>query len=157
MTPSQSGFLPPSVCWLSDSPISRTMVYPRECPGCGTLTPEDGFGVDRHQSSGRKSRCRACHRRDVKAYHATIRKPRRLAALEAERAAEMKVLEREHKRRLKAVHKEAVEGARRQKALLAELGSKTFPGRSCLGASGRPGGSTSAGRGGFPDRRATMK
>jgi hypothetical protein len=67
------------------------MVYPRECPGCGTLTPEDGFAVDRHQSSGRKSRCRACHRRDAKAYHATVRKPRRLAALEAERAAEMKV------------------------------------------------------------------
>jgi hypothetical protein len=34
----------------------------------------------------------------------------------------MKVLEREHKRRLKAVHKEAVEGARRQKKLLRELG-----------------------------------
>jgi hypothetical protein len=98
------------------------MVYPRECPGCGTLTPEDGFAVDRHQSSGRKSRCRACHRRDAKAYHATIRKPRRLAALEAERAAEMRVLEREHKRRLKAVHKEAAEGARRQKKLLRELG-----------------------------------
>jgi hypothetical protein len=98
------------------------MVYPRECPGCGTLTPEDGFAVDRHQSSGRKSRCRACHRRAAKSYHATVRKPRRLAALEAERAAAMKVLEREHKRRLKAVHKEAAEGARRQKKLLRELG-----------------------------------
>jgi hypothetical protein len=86
------------------------------------LAPEDGFGVDRHQPSGRKSRCRLCQRRDVTAYHHAVRKPRRLAALEAERAAEMKVLEREHKRRLRAVHKEAVEGRRRQKALLAELG-----------------------------------
>ena len=34
----------------------------------------------------------------------------------------MKVLERQHKRRLKAVHKEAAEGARRQKKLLRELG-----------------------------------
>lgn len=104
------------------------MVYPRECPGCATLTPEDGFGVDRHQSSGRKSRCRACQRRDVKAYYTAVRKPRRLAALEAEHAAEMKVLEREHKRRLEAVHKEAVEGARRQKALLAELGVEDVSG-----------------------------
>jgi hypothetical protein len=102
--------------------MSRSMVYPRECPGCGTLTPEDGFGVDRHQPSGRKSRCRVCHRRDAKVYHQAVRKPRRLALLEAERAAEMKVLEREHRGRLKAVHKEAAEGARRQKALLAELG-----------------------------------
>jgi len=98
------------------------MVYPRECPGCGILTPEDGFAVDCHQSSGRKSRCRACHRRAAKAYHATVRKPRRLAALEAERTAEMKVLEREHKRRLNAAHKEAAEGARRQKKLLRQLG-----------------------------------
>jgi hypothetical protein len=86
------------------------------------LDPRDGFGVDRHEPSGRKSRCRVCHRRDANVYHQAVRKPRRLALLEAERAAEMKVLEREHRGRLKAVHKEAAEGARRQKALLAELG-----------------------------------
>jgi hypothetical protein len=34
----------------------------------------------------------------------------------------MKVLEREHKRRRKAVHKEAVEGARRQKEFLRSIG-----------------------------------
>jgi hypothetical protein len=98
------------------------MVFPRNCPGCGTLTAEDGFARDRHQPSGRKSRCRVCHRRDVKAYHHAVRKPRRLAALEAERAAEMKILEREHKRRLKAVRKEAAEGARRQKEFLRSIG-----------------------------------
>jgi hypothetical protein len=76
------------------------MVYPRECPGCGTLTPENGFAVDRHQSSGRKSRCRACHRRAAKAYHTAFPKPRRLAALEAERAAELEALRAEQRERV---------------------------------------------------------
>jgi hypothetical protein len=98
------------------------MVFPRKCPGCGTLTAEDGFARDRSQTSGRKSRCRVCHRRDVKVYHDAVRKPRRLAALEAERAAEWKALEAEHKRRLKAVKKEAEAGARRQKEFLRSIG-----------------------------------
>ena len=96
--------------------------FPRECSACGAITPEEGFHRDRSQPSGRKSRCRACHSNDVKAYHDAVRAPRRLAALEAERTAEMKVLEREHKKRLKAVRKEAEAGRRRQAKLLAELG-----------------------------------
>jgi hypothetical protein len=98
------------------------MIYPRKCSGCGTLTPEEGFHRDRSQPSGRKSRCRACHRSDVGSYHAAVRKPRRLAALEAERAAELEALEKEHKRRLKAVKKEAEAGARRQKEFLRSIG-----------------------------------
>jgi hypothetical protein len=42
--------------------------------------------------------------------------------LEAERLAEDKIRQREHKKRLRALHKEAVEAARRQKKLLRELG-----------------------------------
>jgi hypothetical protein len=98
------------------------MVYPRKCPGCQVLTPEDGFHRDRSQPSGRKSRCRACHRHAVKTYHTAVRKPRRLAALEAERAAEREALEAEHKRRVAAAKKAAEAGALRQKKLLAELG-----------------------------------
>jgi hypothetical protein len=98
------------------------MIFPRKCPGCGTLTAEDGFARDRHQPSGRKSRCRVCHRREATAYHHAVRKPRRLAALEAERAAEMKILEEEHRKRLAALKKEAEAGARRQKDFLRSIG-----------------------------------
>jgi hypothetical protein len=98
------------------------MVFPRKCSGCGTLTAEDGFARDRSQPSGRKSRCRVCHRRDVKTYHDAVRKPRRLAALEAERAAEWKALEAEHRERAKAVKRAAEAGRRRQAAFLASIG-----------------------------------
>jgi hypothetical protein len=98
------------------------MVFPRKCPGCGTLTPEEGFHRDRSQPSGRKSRCRACHSSDVRSYHAAVRKPRRLAALEAERAAEWKALEAEHRERAEVRKRAAEAGRRRQAKLLAELG-----------------------------------
>jgi hypothetical protein len=98
------------------------MTYPRKCPGCGLVRKESDFSLDRYQPSGRKSRCKTCCNRTAQTYHQDVRKPRREAALEAERAAEMKVLEREHKRRLKAVRKEAAEGARRQKEFLRSLG-----------------------------------
>src|SRR5688572_4584683 len=98
------------------------MVYPRKCPGCGTLTPEEGFHRDRSQPSGRKSRCRACHCSDVGNYHAAVRKPRRLAALEAERAAKLAALEAEHKERIKVLEKAAEAGRRRQAAFLASVG-----------------------------------
>jgi hypothetical protein len=104
------------------------MAYPRECPGCGTLTPEDGFARDRHQPSGRKSRCRVCYGREMTVYHHAVRKPRRLAALEAERAAEMEALEEQHRKRSAALKKEAEAGARRQKALLAGLGVEDVSG-----------------------------
>jgi hypothetical protein len=42
--------------------------FPRVCSCCHVMTPEEGFYRDRYQPSGRKSRCKACHRRDVKAY-----------------------------------------------------------------------------------------
>jgi hypothetical protein len=102
--------------------MSRMMVFPRKCSGCGTLTPEDGFGRDRSQPSGRKSRCRVCHRRDVKVYHDAVRKPRRLAALEAERAAEQEALEKEHRKRIAATKKLHAAQARRQKEFLRSIG-----------------------------------
>jgi hypothetical protein len=97
------------------------MVFPRKCSGCGTLTPEDGFHRDRSQPSGRKSRCRACHCSDVGSYHAAVRRPRRLARLAAERAAEEAVLKNEWARRRKAAEREAEAGRRRQEKLLAEI------------------------------------
>jgi hypothetical protein len=97
------------------------MVYPRKCPGCGTLTPEEGFHRDRSQPSGRKSRCRVCHCGAVKVWNDAVRKPRRQAVLEAERAAELKVLEKEWARRRKAAEREAEAGRRRQEKLLAEI------------------------------------
>jgi hypothetical protein len=97
------------------------MNFPRKCPGCGTLTPEEGFHRDRSQPSGRKSRCRACHCSDVGRYHAAVRKPRRLARLAAERAAEEAVLKKEWARRRKAAKREAEAGRRRQEKLFAEI------------------------------------
>jgi hypothetical protein len=104
------------------------MVYPRKCPGCGTLTPEEGFHRDRSQPSGRKSRCKACCNRSVQAYHHDVRKPRLEAALEAERRAEEKIRQRAHRERLKAVKKEAEAGARRQKEFLRSIGVVPDPG-----------------------------
>jgi len=98
------------------------MIYPRKCPGCGVLTEENGFHRDRSQPSGRKSRCRACHSRDVKVWNDAVRKPRRLARLAAERAAEEAVLKKEWARRRKATEKAAEEGARRQKEFLRSIG-----------------------------------
>jgi hypothetical protein len=98
------------------------MVYPRECPGCGVITPEEGFHRDRSQPSGRKSRCKTCHTTTVKHYHHAVRKPRREAVLEAERLAEEKIRQRAHTERMKAVRKEAEAGRERQRKLLAELG-----------------------------------
>ena len=98
------------------------MVYPRKCPGCGALTPEEGFHRDRSQPSGRKSRCRVCHSRAVKVYHDAVRKPRRLARLEAERAAEREALEKEHKRRVAATKKLHAAQVRHQKEFLRSIG-----------------------------------
>jgi acyl-CoA reductase-like NAD-dependent aldehyde dehydrogenase len=98
------------------------MDYPRKCPGCGTLTPEEGFHRDLSQPSGRKSRCQSCHRRAVKTYHDAVRKPRRQAVREAERAAEWKTLEAEHRERAKAVKRAAAAGAKRQREFLASIG-----------------------------------
>jgi hypothetical protein len=98
------------------------MVYPRKCPGCHVMTPEDGFHRDLSQPSGRKSRCRSCHCRAVQTYHDAVRKPRRLAALEVERAAERKALEAEHKERVKATKKLHATQVRRQQEFLRSIG-----------------------------------
>jgi hypothetical protein len=100
--------------------------FPRKCSVCGAMTPEEGFHRDRSQPSGRRARCKACHCIAVSAYNDAVRRPRRLAALEVERAAQMKVLEREHKKRLKAVRQEAEAGRRRQAKLFAELGVRDW-------------------------------
>jgi hypothetical protein len=98
------------------------MIYPRKCPGCHVMTPENGFHRDLSQPSGRKSRCRVCHRREVKVYHDAVRKPRHLAALEAERAVEREALEKEHKRRVAATKKLHAAQVRRQKEFLRSIG-----------------------------------
>jgi hypothetical protein len=73
------------------------------------------------QPSGRKSRCRACCNRAAQIYHHDVRKPRREAALEVERLAEEGIRQREHKKRLRAVRKEAEDGRRRQADLFREI------------------------------------
>src|SRR5215211_4878020 len=98
------------------------MTFPRKCSVCGVITPEEGFHRDRSQASGRKSRCKNCHSSAVKTYHDAVRKPRRLAVFEAERAAEMKILERESKKKVAEAKRVAEAGRRRQKKLFAELG-----------------------------------
>lgn len=102
--------------------MGRMMVFPRKCPGCDTLTPEDGFARDRSQPSGRKSRCRVCHRRDVKVYHDAVRKPRRLAVLEAERAAALEALEKEHRKQVAAAKKLHAAQVRHQREFLRSIG-----------------------------------
>jgi hypothetical protein len=98
------------------------MVYPRKCPGCHVMTPENGFHRDLSQPSGRKSRCRSCHRRAVQTYHDAVRKPRRQAVREAERAAEREALEKEHRKRVAATNKLHAAQVRRQKEFLRSIG-----------------------------------
>jgi hypothetical protein len=98
------------------------MTYPRTCPGCGLVSEESDFSLDRYQPSGRKSRCKACCNRAAQTYHHGVRKPRREAALEAERLAEEKIRQQAHTERMKAVRKDAEAGRERQRKLLAELG-----------------------------------
>jgi hypothetical protein len=98
------------------------MTYPRACPGCGLVREESDFSLDRYQPSGRKSRCKACCNRLAKTYHHDVRKPRREAVLEAERRAEEKIRQPEHKKRLRAVRREAEAGRQRQAELFREMG-----------------------------------
>jgi hypothetical protein len=58
----------------------------RLCPGCGVLKAAGEFAVDRHKTSGRKSRCKACDREKASRYYAEHREER-LAKLAAERRA----------------------------------------------------------------------
>ena len=60
--------------------------YPRACPRCGVVSEEADFGIDRSQSSGRKSHCKACDRKRGRAYYGT-RKDELYAQREAVREA----------------------------------------------------------------------
>jgi hypothetical protein len=69
--------------------------YPRRCPKCGVMTEEEGFGVDRSKTSGRKSHCKTCDRERAKAYYAEHRDElyaRREAVREAAWQAHLKKL-----------------------------------------------------------------
>ena len=80
------------------SPFSPLMPnYPKPCPKCGVMTEEEGFGVDRSKTSGRRSYCKACDRRRGNAYYAKHKDElyaAREAAREAAWQAELKALER---------------------------------------------------------------
>jgi hypothetical protein len=105
--------------------------YPRVCPGCHVLTEESGFARDRGKASGHRSYCRDCDRQRARGWYARNRDElyaQREAVREAERAATLKALEPEHRERVKAAKLAAEEGARRQKALLRELGVEDVSG-----------------------------
>lgn len=99
--------------------------YPRPCPKCGVMTAEAEFGADRSKTSGRRSYCKACDRRRGRAYY-DVRKDelnaQRAAAREAAWQAELKALEKRHRKRVAAVKKQHAAGVRRQKELLRSLG-----------------------------------
>ena len=89
------------------------------------MTEEEGFGVDRSKTGGRRSYCKACDRRRGNAYYAAHKDElhaRRVAAREAAWQAELEALEEEQRKRVTAAKAEHEAGVRRQKALLAELG-----------------------------------
>jgi hypothetical protein len=105
--------------------------YPRPCPGCGVMTAKAGFSADTSKASGRRSHCKACDRRRAKDLYAERRDElyaRRQAIREAERAAELKALEPEHRAKVAAAKRAAEEGAKRQRALLAALGVEDVSG-----------------------------
>jgi hypothetical protein len=89
------------------------------------MTDEDGFGIDGSKSSGRKSHCKACDRRRAHVYydaHKDEWNAERQAAREAAWQAELKALEKEHRKRVAAGKKLHAAQVRNQKKLLRELG-----------------------------------
>ena len=89
------------------------------------MTEREGFAVDRHAASGRKSCCKACDRQRRRAYyelHKDECNAEREAEREAARQVELEALAVEHKKRVAAAKKEHEAGVRRQKKLLRELG-----------------------------------
>jgi hypothetical protein len=123
-----------AVRWSACLHTGRTVQTPAEldphfylgaCPGCGVLTPEAGFGVDRSKSSGHKSRCKACDRRRSHAYYDAHKDEfcgQRQAIREAEREAALKALEPIHRKRVAEAKKLHAAQVRRQNRLLRELG-----------------------------------
>jgi hypothetical protein len=108
------------------SPFSPLMPnYPKPCPKCGVMTEEEGFGVDRSKTSGRRSYCKACDRRRGNAYYAKHKDElyaAREAAREAAWQAELKALEVEHRKRVAAVQRQHAAGVRRQNELFRSIG-----------------------------------
>lgn len=99
--------------------------YPRLCPKCGVMTEEDGFGIDRSKTSGRRSHCKECDRRRGRAYYAEHRDElyaKREAVREAAWQAELKALEKEHRKRVAANKKLHDAQVRRQKEFLRSIG-----------------------------------
>lgn len=89
------------------------------------MTEKEGFAVDRHAASGRKSCCKSCDRRRRKAYydlHKDEWNAEREAEREAARQAELEALAFEQKKRVAAAKKLHAAGVRRQKELLRSLG-----------------------------------
>jgi len=83
------------------------------------------FALDRHAASGRKSHCKECDRRKSKAYYAQHRDElyaKREAVREAARQAELKRLEKEHRKRVAANEKLHEAQVRRQKEFLRSIG-----------------------------------
>jgi hypothetical protein len=99
--------------------------YPRPCPKCGVLTEEEDFGIDHSKTSGRRSHCKDCDRRRGRAYYAEHRDElyaKREAVGEAARQAELKELEKEHRKRVAANEKLHEAQVRRQKEFLRSIG-----------------------------------
>src|SRR5215217_6606795 len=99
--------------------------YPRPCPRCGVITAEADFGVDRSRSCGRRSYCKACDRLRGRAYydaHKDELYARRVAGRETAREAELKALEKEHRKRVTAAKKLHAAQVRRQKEFLRSIG-----------------------------------
>ena len=99
--------------------------YPRACPKCGVLTEEDGFSFDHSKAGGRKSHCKSCDRERAHAWyeeHKDELYAQREAAREAIREAEMKELEKEHRKRYAASKRLHAAQVRNQKKLFRELG-----------------------------------
>lgn len=89
------------------------------------MTAEAGFGVDRSKASGRRSYCKECDRRRGRAYYDTHRDElyaQREAVREAARQAELKALEKEHRKRVAANKKLHDAQVRRQKEYLRSIG-----------------------------------
>lgn len=99
--------------------------YPKPCPKCGVIRAEDGFSIDRSKASGRKSHCKICDRQRAQAYHDTHKDElyaKREAVREAAGQAELKALERRHRRKVAAARKLHDAQVRRQKAFLRSIG-----------------------------------
>jgi hypothetical protein len=99
--------------------------YPKPCPKCDVMTAEEGFGVDRSKTGGRKSHCKSCDRERAHAWyeeHKDELYAQREAVREAARQAHLKELEKEHRKRVAAGRKLHAAQVRRQKEFLRSIG-----------------------------------